>query len=33
MVESEGFVVLDEQVESLSPGDTIPFLPFSEVLN
>jgi molybdopterin molybdotransferase len=33
MVESEGFVVLDEQVESLSPGDTVPFLPFAEVLN
>jgi|SRR5579864_485092 len=33
MVESEGFVVLDEQVETLGAGDQVPFLPFSEVLD
>lgn len=33
MVESEGFVVLDEQVEALSTGDKVPFLPFAEVLD
>jgi molybdopterin molybdotransferase len=33
MVESEGFVVLDEQVENLSAGDAVPFLPFAEVLD
>ena len=33
MVESAGFVVLDEQVENLNPGDAVPFLPFAEVLD
>ena len=33
MVESEGFLVLDEQVEALAPGDFVPFIPFAQVLD
>jgi len=31
IVQSDGFVILDESVTGLTPGDTVDFLPFSEV--
>jgi len=32
MVDSDGLVVLDEAATDLTPGTTVPFLPFSEVM-
>ncbi len=33
MVESDGLVVLDEEVTELAPGASVPFLPFREVID
>ncbi len=33
MVESDGLVVLDEEVTALAPGALVPFLPFREVID
>jgi molybdopterin molybdotransferase len=32
MTQSDGLVVIEEEITRLSPGDAVPFLPFSELL-